>query len=77
MIEKIKNNDAPLTSQYTNPKLQSDIFNKQNLEKVESILEKYSLTVTKLSIINPNRLNKRVIQQSLPNDFQRFQCLLI
>lgn len=77
LIEKIKNNDAFLMSQYTNPKLQSDIFNKQNLEKIESILEEYNLTVTKLLIINLNRLNKRVIQQNLPNDLQRLQCLLI
>nr|YP_010338943.1 putative reverse transcriptase protein [Erythrolobus coxiae]UNJ19015.1 putative reverse transcriptase protein [Erythrolobus coxiae] len=62
---------------YTNPKVQFDIFNKQNLEKIESILEEYNLTVTKLLIINLNRLNKRVIQQNLPNDLQRLQCLLI
>lgn len=77
LIEKIKNNDAFLMSQYTNLKLQSGIFNKQNLEKIESILEEYNLTVTKLLIINLNRLNKRVIQQNLPNDLQRLQCLLI
>lgn len=77
LIEKIKKNDSFLMSQYTNPKLRSDIFNKQNLEKIESILEEYNLTVTKLLIINLNRLNKRVIQQNLPNDLQRLQCLLI
>jgi retron-type reverse transcriptase len=77
LIEKIKNSDAFLMSQYTNPKLQSEIFNKQNLEKIESILEEYNLTVTKLLIINLNHLNKRVIQQNLPNDLQRLQCLLI
>lgn len=64
-------------SQYTNPNLQSDIFNKQNLEKIESILEEYNLIVTKLLIINLNRLNKRVIQHNLPHDLQRLQCLLI
>lgn len=77
LIEKIKNNDSFLMNQYTNPKLQFDIFNKQNLEKIESILEEYNLTVTKLLIINLNRLNKRVVQQNLPNDLQRLQCLLI
>jgi retron-type reverse transcriptase len=77
LIEKIKKNDSFLMSQYTNPKLRSDIFNKQNLEKIESILEEYNLTVTKLLIINLNRLNKRVIQQNLPNKLQRLQCLLI
>jgi retron-type reverse transcriptase len=77
LIEKIKNNDAFLMSQYTNPKLQFNIFNKQNLEKIESILEEYNLIVTKLLIINLNRLNKRITQQNLPNDLARLQCLLI
>ena len=77
LIEKIKNNDAFLMSQYTNPKLQFNIFTKQNLEKVKSILEEYYLIVTKLLIINLNRLNKRITQQNLPNDLARLQCLLI
>lgn len=47
-------------SHYTNPTLQSNIFNKQNLEKIESILEEYYVIVTKLLIINLNRLNRRV-----------------
>jgi len=38
---------------------------------------KSNLTVTKLLIINLNRLNKRVIRQNLPNDLQRLQCILI
>ena len=77
LTKKIRNNGSFLMSQQTNPKLQSDIFNKQNLEKIESILEEHNLTVTKLLIINLNRLNKRVVQQNLPNDLQRLQCLLI
>lgn len=77
LIEKIKNTDSFLMSQYTNPKLQSNIFNKQNLEKIDSILKEYNLIVTKLLIINLNRLNKRVTQQNLPNDLARLQCLLI
>ena len=76
-IEKIKKNDAFLMSQYTNPTLQSSIFNKQNLEKIESILEEYNVIVTKLLIINLNRLNKRATQQNLPHDLARLQCLLI
>jgi hypothetical protein len=77
LIEKIKNNDAFLMHQYTNPKLQPNIFNKQNLEKIESILGEYNLIVTKLLIINLNRLGKRIYQQNLPNDSARLQCLLI
>jgi len=77
LIEKIKKNDAFLMSQYTNPTLQSNIFNKQNLEKIEFILEEYNVIVTKLLIINLNRLNKRVTQQNLSNDLARLQCLLI
>lgn len=64
-------------NQYTNPKMRPNIFNKQNLEKIESILEEYNLIVTKLLIINLNRLNERVTQQNLPNDLERLQCLLI
>jgi hypothetical protein len=77
LIEKIKKNDAFLMSHYTNPTLQLNIFNKQNLEKIKSILEEYNVIVTKLLIINLNRLNKRVTQQNLPNDLARLQCLLI
>ena len=77
LIEKIKNNDTILMSQYTNPKLRPNIFNKQNLEKIDSILEEYNLIVTKLLIINLNRLSERVTQQNLPNDLERLQCLLI
>jgi hypothetical protein len=77
LIEKIKKNDSFLMSQYTNPKFQSNIFNKQNLKQIESILEEYNLIVTKLLIVNLNRINKRVIQQNLPNDLQRLQCVLI
>jgi retron-type reverse transcriptase len=77
LIEKIHNNDAFIMCQYTNPKLQPNVFNKQNLENIESILEEYNLIVTKLLIINLNHLGKRVTQQNLPNDLARLQCVLI
>ena len=37
LIEKIRNSDAILMSQYTNPKLRYNIFAKQNLANIESI----------------------------------------
>lgn len=77
LIEKIKNNDAILMSQYTNPKLRHNIFTKQSLVNIESILEEYNLIVTKLLIINLNRLGERVTQRNLPNELERLQCLLI
>jgi retron-type reverse transcriptase len=64
-------------SQYNNPRLRFNIFTKQNLEKIESILEEYNLLVTKILIINLNCLRERVTQQNLPNDLERLQCLLI
>jgi hypothetical protein len=77
LIEKIKNNDAILMSQYINPKLRPNLFNKQNLEKIESILEEYNLVATKLLIINLNHLGERVTQRNLPIDLERLQCLII
>jgi retron-type reverse transcriptase len=77
LIEKIKNNDAILISRYTNPKQRLNIFTKQCLVKIKSILEEYNLIVTKLLIINLNRLGERVTQRNLPNELERLQCLLI
>ena len=77
LIEKIKNSDAILMSQYVNPELRLNIFNKQNLRKIESLLREYNLIVTKLLIININRLNERINQQNLPNDLKKLQCLFM
>ena len=77
LIEKIKKNDVILMSQYNNPKLQLNIFTKQNLEKIKSILEEYNLLVTKLLITHLNRLSERITQQNLPNDLEKLQCLFI
>lgn len=77
LIEKIKKSDAFLMSLYTNPKLRFSIFSSQNLLNINSILKEYNLIVTKLLIINLNRLNKRVIQRNLSNELESFQCLLI
>lgn len=77
LIEKIKNNDAILMSQYTNPKLQHNIFTEQSLINIKSILEEYNLIVTKLLVINLNRLGERVTQQNLPNELEKLQCLFI
>jgi hypothetical protein len=60
LIEKIKNNDVILMSQYINPKQRFNIFTKLCLVKIELILEEYCLIVTKLLIINLNRLGERV-----------------
>lgn len=77
LIEKIRDSDAILMSQYTNPKLRYNIFAKQNLANIESILKQYNLIVTKLLIINLKRLGERVTQRNLPNELERLQCLLI
>ena len=77
LIEKIKKCDAALMSQYNNSILKLDIFNKQNLLNVEAILNEYNLIVTKLLIINLNRLGERITQLNLPNELSRLQCLLI
>jgi hypothetical protein len=68
LIEKIKNNDAVLMSQYTNPQLQANIFNKQNLKKIQLLLEEYNLIVTKLLIINLNYLEEISLKRNLYRD---------
>ena len=50
LIEKIQNSDAMLMNQYNNPQLRIDLFNKQNLLEIDSILKDYNLLVTKLLI---------------------------
>lgn len=80
LIEKIKNSDAVLMNQYNNPQLRINLFNKQNLLKINSILEDYNLLVTKL--LNNNLENikwkeNRISQKNLPVDLEKFQCLLI
>lgn len=64
-------------SQYNNPILNLNIFDKQNLLKIEIILKEYNLIVTKLLITNLNRLGERITQRNLPNELSRLQCLLI
>lgn len=77
LIEKIKNNDAILMSQYNNPLLRLNIFGRQNLLNVELILKEYNLVATKLLIINLNHLSERITQRNLPKELERLQCLLI
>lgn len=60
LIEKIKNSDAILKSQYTNCILRPHIFDRQNLLNIDLILKEYNLIVTKLLIINLNRLGERI-----------------
>jgi hypothetical protein len=74
LIEKIRNSDAILMSQYNNSLLRPNIFDRQNLLNIESILKEYNLVVTKLLIINLNHLGERITQRNLPNELERLQC---
>ena len=80
LIEKIKKSDAILMNQYNNPQLRINLFNKQNLLEIDSILNDYNLLVTKLLIINLNNTEPkgdRITQKNLPADLERLQCLLM
>lgn len=80
LIEKIKNSDAMLMNQYNNPQLRINLFNKQNLLEIDSILKDYNLLVTKLLIINLKNTKlrgTRISQKNLPADLEKLQCLLI
>jgi hypothetical protein len=80
LIKKIKNSDATLISQYNNLQLRINLFNEQNLLRIDSILKDYNSLVTKLLIINLNNTNpkeKRIIQRNLPVNLEKLQCLFI
>jgi len=80
LIEKINNSDATLIKQYSDLSLQIYLFHERNLLVIDSILKDYNLLVTKLLIINLKSLNpkgKRIIQQNLPVNLEKLQCLFL
>jgi hypothetical protein len=79
LIEKIRSSDASLMNFYNNPNWLKNLFSKQCLCEIKSILKDYNLLVTKIIINKLKKLKERdrITQTNLPTDIVRLQCVLM